>query len=130
MADKDEAPPLPPPDVLGDRGRKLWLELTDEFDFDPQEVQLLLETCRTLDQIDALQDSIATNGVMVSGSQGQPVLNAAVAELRQQQTSYGRLVGQLNLLDAELGQAMTARARAARTAGQARWREGKKARIA
>ena len=116
-----------PPVILRTRGKALWIELQEKFEFDPQDVQLLLETCRTLDVIDSLSQSMDTDGVMIVGSQGQMVLNSAVAELRQQQAAFARLVGHLNLLDAELGQAISARSRAAKTAGQARWREGKKA---
>ena len=116
-----------PPDVLGRRGKALWVELQHTYEFDPHESELLLETCRALDLIDNLQTAIASDGVMLTGSQGQQVLNGAVAELRQQQASYGRLVGQLNLLDAEMGSAITARSRAARTAAQSKWRERKAA---
>ena len=116
-----------PPVILRTRGKALWIELQEKFEFDPQDVQLLLETCRTLDVIDSLSQSMDTDGVMIVGSQGQMVLNSAVAELRQQQAAFARLVGHLNLLDVELGQAISARSRAAKTAGQARWREGKKA---
>jgi hypothetical protein len=109
--------------VLGRRGAALWRKLVAKYEFDPQEIELLLETCRTLDRIDDLEKSVSENGVMIEGSQGQKVLNGAVAEMRQQQTGFARLVAQLNLFDAELGQALSARSVASKTAGQARWRE-------
>ncbi|HEY4269974.1 MAG TPA: P27 family phage terminase small subunit [Galbitalea sp.] len=112
-----------PPRVLGRRGAALWRKLVAKYEFDPQEIELLLETCRTLDRIDDLEKSVSENGVMIEGSQGQKVLNGAVAEMRQQQTGFARLVAQLNLFDAELGQALSARSVASKTAGQARWRE-------
>jgi hypothetical protein len=124
------APKVIVPLELRQRGSALWTELQTKYEFDPHEVELLLETCRTLDVIEALSESIETEGVMLTGSQGQVVLNGAIAERRQQQASFARLVGQLNLLDAELGQAMSARAVAARSAGQARWRAGKAAKRA
>lgn len=114
-----------PPEGLGDRGRALWDDLTTTYEFDPHESELLAETCRALDVIEALAVAVERDGVMLTGSKGQPVLNGAVAELRQQQASFARLVGQLNLLDAELGSAISAKARAARTTAQARWRERK-----
>lgn len=123
MYDENEVP-----EVLGLRGSALWMDLQRDYEWDPQEVELLLETCRTLDVIDKLAESVATDGVMVRGSQGQPVMNGAVAELRQQQSAFARLVGQLNLVDAELGQVISARAVASRSAAQAKWRARKEAR--
>ncbi|MDB5336958.1 MAG: terminase [Planctomycetaceae bacterium] len=113
------------PDGLEDRGAALWLELQEEFEFDAHEAELLFETCRTLDTIDALSNAIAQNGVMVTGSQGQTVLNAAIAERRQQQAAYARLVTQLNLVDEFESGVESARTRAAKTAAQAKWRERK-----
>ncbi|MDN4639700.1 P27 family phage terminase small subunit [Agreia sp. PsM10] len=85
------------PRILKDRGRKLWRDLQREAEFDPHETPVLLETCRTVDTIDALADAIERDGVMITGSQGQSVINPAVAELRQQQQSLARLMGILNL---------------------------------
>lgn len=121
MSDTVKAPPV----ELGSRGRALWGDLWGTYEFDPHETEMVMETCRTLDVIDKLTESIEVDGVMITGSQGQKVLNAAVAELRQQQAAFARLVGQLNLLDAELGSAMSARSSGARAAAQARWREKK-----
>jgi len=115
------------PVVLGDRGSGLWVELQRTFDFDAHEREVLLEACRTADVIDALAVAVESDGVVVSGSQGQPVLNGAVAELRQQQAALARLLGQLNLSDAELGAAISARSAGSRAAAQKRWRDRKAA---
>lgn len=123
MAVKNDGPSR----ILAARGKALWVSLQDTFEFDVQETALLLEACRTLDTIDALSVAIVRDGLMLQGSTGQPVLNGAVAELRQQQASYARLVAQLNLVDDEQGAAITARSRAAKTAAQSRWRERKAA---
>jgi hypothetical protein len=105
--------------------------LTGTFEFDVQELDLLLEVCRTLDTIEALSGAIETDGLMITGSQGQLVLNSAVAELRQQQSSYARLVTMLNLGEAADGssvvQVTTSKARAA---ANARWSRSKVARRA
>lgn len=87
----------PPPRSLKTRGRKLWTSIHSEFEPFEHEAALILEVCRTLDTIDTLATSIETDGVMVTGSQGQLVLNSAVAELRQQQAAYARLLPLLNL---------------------------------
>ncbi|PXA71866.1 terminase [Cryobacterium arcticum] len=89
--------PTPPPRSLKNRGRQLWISIHAEFEPHEHETALILEVCRTLDTIDALAKSIETDGVMITGSQGQLVLNTAVAELRQQQAAYARLLPLLNL---------------------------------
>jgi hypothetical protein len=119
-------PNLKAPDTLGPRGSTLWLELQGEYEFDPHEEELLLETCRALDVIDALAKSVGTDGVMLIGSQGQSVLNGAVAELRQQQAAFARLAAQLNLTDADLGSVLSARSAARRASAQKQWRDKKR----
>ena len=122
MKTKGDGPSI----VLGVRGNALWVELQAEFEWDPHEEELLLETCRSLDVIDALAAAVEANGVMLVGSQGQPVLNGAVAELRQQQSAFARLASQLNLTDADLGTAISARSAASRAAAQKKWRDKKR----
>lgn len=110
---------------LGVRGRAFWDAALEKYEFDPHELQVLLEACRSMDTIDDLAVSVRTDGVMTVGSQGQPVLNGAVAELRQQQSALARLLTQLNLDSAELGQALSAKQASARAAAQKRWRDRK-----
>ena len=110
------------------RGLDLWNQLHDTYEFDAQETNLVTEVCRTLDTIDTLAASVSLDGVMLTGSQGQLVLNSAVAELRQQQAAYARLVTMLNLNDAESGSALiTARSASAAAAANARWSTPKRA---
>ena len=110
------------------RGLGLWTQLHDTYEFDPQETNLVVEVCRTLDTIDTLAASIEKDGTMVLGSQGQMVLNSAVAELRQQQAAYARLVTMLNLNAAESGSALlTATSASASAAANARWSKVKRA---
>ena len=87
----------PPPRILKTRGRKLWISIHAEFDPNEHETAMIIEVCRTLDTIDTLAASIEKDGMMLVGSQGQMVLNSAVAELRQQQAAYARLLPLLNL---------------------------------
>jgi hypothetical protein len=116
------------PEGLGERGSVLWSALQGSMEFDPQEEALLLETCRTLDTIEALALSIDSAGVMIVGSQGQQVLNPAVGELRQQQLSYARLVTMLNLDAVEGGtQLLSATTANAQAAANARWSKVRKA---
>jgi hypothetical protein len=125
-----DGPPKPPVG-LGARGSATWAEIHTTFEFDPQETELLIEVCRTLDTIDELSKAIDRDGYMLQGSTGQPVLNPAIAELRQQQLSYSRLVTMLNLQGVE-GAAAIIRATSVRasTAANARWQKSNRAKNA
>lgn len=110
---------------LGVRGRAFWDAVQEDFEFDERESELLLESCRTMDAIDALVVAVSTHGTMVEGSKGQPTLNPAIPELRQQQAALGRLLGQLDLADEDEQVLDKARQLKAHAAAQARWRERK-----
>lgn len=112
-------------DDLGPRGREFWDAQQAQLEFDPHEAAVLLEACRTLDMIDSLAGAIDADGVMLTGSQGQRVVNGAVAELRQQQAALARLIIQLNLDAPDVAGAVSAKAAAGRAAAQKRWREMK-----
>ena len=112
-------------DDLGARGRQFWDAQQAQLEFDPHEEAVLLEACRTLDTIDSLARAVKTDGVMLVGSQGQPVLNGAVPELRQQQAALARLIIQLNLDATDVAGAVSAKSAASRAAAQKRWRDQK-----
>lgn len=110
---------------LGVRGRAFWDAVQEEFEFDERESELLLESCRTMDAIDALVAAVSAHGTMVEGSKGQPTLNPAIPELRQQQAALGRLLGQLDLEDEDEQVLVKARQLKAHAEAQARWRDRK-----
>lgn len=110
------------PAGLGLRGAAFWKAVQADLEFDARETDLLIEVCRTLDTIDELSVAVERDGIMLKGSQGQQVLNGAVAELRQQQASYARLVTQLNLDGAESGVGMRSpRGASASATAKRRW---------
>lgn len=110
---------------LGVRGRAFWVAVQEVFEFDERESEILLESCRTMDAIDALVVAVSTHGTMVEGSKGQPTLNPAIPELRQQQAALGRLLGQLDLADEDEQVLDKARQLKAHAQAQARWRDRK-----
>jgi hypothetical protein len=71
------------------------------WELDPREVELLSHACRTADLIDQLEVSLAADGLLTVGSQGQTRLNQAVAEIRQQRLAMSRLLDLLNLPDVD-----------------------------
>ena len=117
---KLKIPEVPP--GIGARGSAFWISSQTDMEFDARETDLLTEVCRTLDMIDLLSESIESDGVMLTGSQNQRVVNGAVAELRQQQAAYARLVTQLNLDGAAEGEGMkTPRSASASSTAKVRW---------
>jgi hypothetical protein len=124
---KNQSTTPPPPADLGPRGSAFWTASQTDLEFDTRETALLLEVCRTLDTIDALATSVQLDGVMLVGSQGQQVLNAAVGELRQQQAAYARLVTQLNLDGAEGVPMKSPRAASASLTARRRWQNREEA---
>lgn len=107
------------PDRLGAVGAALRDVMAARFEFTDAERLVLVEVCRTLDVLDALDRAVAARGTYVLGSKAQDVLNPAIAEARQQRASLVRLVGALNLPAGEGVDAFTTAA--ARKAARARW---------
>lgn len=91
-----ETAPPEPPDTLAESGRALWLEVLDEFDLAEHELALLRQAAETLDAIDRLQAALTDDDVIVSSPQGQKV-NPCLPELRQQRTTFARLIAQLGV---------------------------------
>ena len=110
-----------PPVGLGSRGRRFWRSTTTDFDPSDSELEILAEVCRTLDNLDSLAASIAENGTMITGSQGQSVVNPALTEVRGQRALLHRLLAALGLKDEEGAKVPTIQSVRASTAGRARW---------
>ncbi|WP_448005330.1 hypothetical protein [Agromyces bauzanensis] len=117
----EENVPPEPPEVLGSRGAAFWRELQAVNEFEAKETALLLEACRTLDRITELDELVSEDGLTIVGSTGQKVLHPAIAELRQQQAAFGRLVGSIELEEDEQA-ADLFRHRRAKAGADARWR--------
>ncbi len=113
---------LPTPDDLGARGRAMWEQTTEGLEWRPDEVALLHEFCRTIDEVDALRAAIREGGLTVVGSKGQPRPNPLLASLHASRALLIRLAQQLALPDPdeEVGRSHTSRQ--AQRAAQARWR--------
>jgi hypothetical protein len=108
------------PAGVGTAGGALWRRLVAAYDFEPHEQAMLEVACRQADDVAALENLIAEQGMTVAGSQGQPRLNAAVAEVRQGRLALGKLLGALALPD-DADRPMTGASRTAQKAANARW---------
>ena len=113
----------PAPVGLNTDGSTLWDDITVIYDLRPDELRVLEAACFEADLIARMQRESVNEDLIVRGSQGQPVANPLVQELRQHRSTLRGLLGQLKLPD-EDGRAAGARSEQARGAANARWQRG------
>ena len=92
------------PADLGTSGRQLWDDMHAQMtasgaEFDEKDLTLLTMACRQMDDVAAMQATLQADGVIVTGSTGQPVLNRVVTELRNARESVARLLKQIDWPD-------------------------------
>lgn len=72
------------PSGLGRSGRALWRDLQGEFGFAAHELAILVQVCRIVDRLDAIEAELAGATLTVEGSTGQPKAHPLLAEQRAQ----------------------------------------------
>ena len=85
------------PAGLSPRGAALWTHVSDGYQLGPDEVEVLVELCRTVDLAEVLAAECLANP-MVDGRFGR-TLNPAVREVRQQRAEMRHLAAALGLPD-------------------------------
>jgi hypothetical protein len=88
--------PARPPAGLKAAGRKLWTSVLADFELDNHEMVLLLEACRTIDVLNALDELVGAEGLMSETSQG-PRVHPGVAEARNQRIALARILAALRV---------------------------------
>ncbi len=81
---------------LGTSGHALWGEMVAIYELDPGDESILLEACRTADELDRLNGDIVRAKVMVKGSTGQPRANPLLEEARRHRKTLAELMKQLD----------------------------------
>lgn len=109
------------PAGLQARGRRFWRDTLGAYELTDSETALLLETCRTLDNLDALAAAITADGTMLTGSAGQPVMHPALTEARGQRAILHRLIAALALPDDDGATVPTGHSIRGKTAAAAKW---------
>lgn len=86
---------MTPPKVpkgLQDAGTRLWTSVVEAYELEEHESRLLLEMCRTADQLDRLAEIVATDGPIVDGR-----AHPGLVEARQLRIAFARLSAALRL---------------------------------
>ncbi|MGZ9829875.1 hypothetical protein ACXYTP_23460 [Tsukamurella ocularis] len=107
------------PSWLGAGGKKLYREISTKYELRPDELAVLEDACAERDLINSLRLAMKGQPKLVTGSQGQKVINPMISELRQHRATFSSLLKQLKLPDA--ADTPEARSTAARAAANARW---------
>ena len=109
------------PPGLRARGARFWRTVTSAYELGVDELELLEEVCRLLDQLDALRAAVDADGLIVEGSKHQPRVHPAVPQANATRATLRHLVGALGLPDPDGDQVPTATTVRARKAAQTRW---------
>ena len=109
------------PKGLASAGAVLWREVSGKYELRADELRVLEDACREADLVDDLTAALVGADRIVKGSQGQPVINPLISEVRQHRTALAGLLRQLKLPDES--DTPEKRSAAARAAVNARWQK-------
>lgn len=113
------------PAGLSPRGAALWAQVSDAYQLGPDEVEVLVELCRTVDMAEVLAAECLANP-MVEGRFGRTV-NPAVREVRLQRSEMRHLAAALGLPDSTgKPNIESGNTKRARRAANARWKDKEK----
>ena len=109
-------------------GRRLWKTVvsdadSQDIDLDSRENAWLEDACRLADRLEQLEAELASSTLMVTGYQGQPVINPIVPEIRQTRALRAQMLARIVVTPPEEKQSSGGFPRAvqARNAANKRW---------
>jgi hypothetical protein len=111
------------PAELGPVGARFYREVTRNYQLRADELRVLPDAAAECDLIDELAKAAKGAPQLVTGSQGQPVINPLISELRMHRATLASLLKQLALPDEGSNAAPGSGFRSvkARKGAQARW---------
>lgn len=118
MADRRKSPA---PKNMGVAGLALWRKVTGAYTLRSDELRVLEDACREVALVDRIERELAASDLMISGSQGQLVINPLVSEVRQHRATLSALLRQLKLPDEDAPVEVESRSARARDAAKSRW---------
>lgn len=77
-------------------GKKLWSAVCEDYELAAHELSVLLQACRTVDSLDALEEVVRAEGVTAESSQGARV-HPCLVEARQQRLALAKLLASLRI---------------------------------
>ncbi len=78
-------------------GAALWRAVTADFDLDQHDLLVLKEACRCADRLDALTAEATKHGLTSVNKRGDLIASPLLAEARQQQIVFTRLIASLRM---------------------------------
>ena len=122
-----EQPPPKAPTGLRAPGKRLWVAIADKYLLTPAEVSVLVEACRTSDELDRLERAVRVlPELTTTGSTGQLKPHPLLEEVRRHRTLLERLTTALALPDEDQTVGLRGASRHAQKAARARWGGGRR----
>lgn len=97
MADKKVSSRAGVPAYLKTKGMQIWKSVTADYVLRDDEKVLLEQVCREADLIQELTSELRKLPLMMTGSQGQDVVNPLLMEIRQHRALLAQLHARLDL---------------------------------
>jgi hypothetical protein len=100
-------------------GKRLWVAVAQRYVLTPAEVSVLVEACRTSDELDRLERAVRKlPGLTTTGSTGQLKPHPLLEEIRRHRTLLERLTTALALPDEDQDGWAARRVKACATGGE------------
>ena len=112
---------LDAPEGLGRAGLGLWQAVLGECELASGEMALLVQACRTVDELETISQALADGPAVVTGSTGQPKASTLFAEARAHRLVLGKLFEQMALPELGEDEGKTPNQVRAQKAAQTRW---------
>jgi hypothetical protein len=111
-----------PPTGLKAPGKRLWVEVAEAYELDPDDLVILGKVCRLIDRVARWERLEAElDDPIVTGSAGQPMMHPLANAIRQDYLAIGRLFDQLRLPDVDEVIGRNVASKQAQKAARARW---------
>ena len=82
---------------LSPEARKLWKEITAQWDLEPDAMAILQQACEALDEVRRAQETLEKEGRVVKDRFGQPKQHPECLNLRDARAAFLKSLRQLNL---------------------------------
>ena len=99
-----EPPIVPAPTHLSAETRRWWTDVVENYELAPHNLNLLRAACEAWDRMQCARQTVAESGLTFMDSHGNLKAHPAVAIEKDARIAFARLVRELKLGDANLGE--------------------------